>query len=227
MLSLSRTPRLKSLRSSIAVACLLALGMLLVPATPAQAASLNVDVDIIWPSILILYCYSDVDITVTSAVLAELVTGTANGDQGIAVAGPGTANATVSGTGLTADVNLGSPDTDLAPGVDLSNLALTIQDVCAIRAIQTNGGSGVQVSIAYTANTTLTNGGTGTITLTGTPQVQINGGGFGSPATFTPSGLGTTDAVDVQLILDASSADEAGTYSSAVDDNITVTATLI
>ena len=225
MTLMPRSPRHKALRSAFAMgatALLLAL-MLVMPAPTAQAASLNVDVDIVWPSILILYCYSDVDVTVTSAVLGSLFTGTASGDQGVPVAGPGAAVATLSGTDLVADVNLGSPDTDLL--VDPAAVNLILDNVCAIRAVSTAGGSGVQVDVALTANTQLLNG-TATIDLSN-PQVRVDAGAFGAPVTFTPGGLGTLHNVDVQLSLDVSGADEAGTYSSAVDDNVTVTATLI
>jgi hypothetical protein len=206
---------------------LLVLGLATLPIGRAEAANLNVDVDIVWPSILILYCYSDVDITVTSAVLGQLMTGVASGDQGVAVAGPGAANATVVGSTLVADVLLGTPDTDLL--VSEANIPLIIDNVCAIRAIGTNGGTGVQVGVAYTANTTLDSAGagTGTIDLAGAPAVRVDAGAFGSPVTFAPGGLGTLHNVDVQVNLDASNADEADTYSSAAAGNFTVTATLI
>lgn len=211
----------------VLLASLLVLGLVIVPFGQTEAASLNVDVDIVWPSMLILYCYSDVDITVTSAVLGQLMTGVASGDQGVPVAGPGTATASVSGASLLADVTLGSPDTDLS--VSEANIPLIIDNVCAVRAIATSGGAGVQVGVAYTANTTLDSAGagTGTIDLIGTPAVRVDAGAFGSPVSFTPAGLGTLHNVDVRVNLDASGADEADTYSSAAAGNFTVTATLI
>jgi len=206
---------------------LLILGLTMVPFGKTEAANLDVDVDIVWPSILILYCYSDVDITVLSADLASLLTGTASGDQSIPVAGPGVANAGLVGATLVADVTI---DSDVpALTVSEANIPLIIDNVCAIRAIATNGGGGVQVSVAYTANTTLDSAGagTGTIDLIGAPAVRVDAGAFGSPVTFAPAGLGTLHDVDVQVNLDASNADEADTYSSAAAGNFTVTATLI
>lgn len=214
------------MRRTLLVA-LLILGLTMVPFGKAEAANLDVDVDIVWPSILILYCYSDVDITVLSADLANLLTGVANGDQPVPIAGPGVANAGLVGATLVADVNLGPSVPALL--VSEANIPLIIDNVCAIRAIATNGGGGVQVSVAYTANTILDSAGagTGTIDLIGAPAVRVDAGAFGSPVAFAPAGLGTLHNVDVQVNLDASNADEADTYSSAAAGNFTVTATLI
>lgn len=209
----------------LAVGLVAVLTLFTLSPSPAQAASITTDVDIILPSILILFCYDDITVTITQANLVTL-TGAASADDDIGTAGgtvtPGVVASTLEGTVITLD-------TALPSAVDPTAILLNMLDVCGVRAIISGAATGVDVSFALTGNTTLTGSVAGSMTVN-SGGVR-NGSGAGAFADFTfPAaslGLGTVATIDVQLNLDLSSATTAGTYSSAAAGTFTVTAVII
>lgn len=201
--------------------CFLFTAAALTLVAPVQAASVTTDVDINLPSILILFCYDEIDVTITAANLATLMVGGAATGDDAATTALGTTTPAVVGTNLEGTVITLSS----ALNVNEDAVFLNLLEVCGIRAI--GNGNGVDVSVALTANTTLANTtGAGSI-LIDQAQTRANGGGAFAATYNIPDaslGLGNLNLVDVQLELDLTSASEAGDYSSAVDGTFTITA---
>lgn len=193
-------------KSLIVIACV----ALLAVAGPARAAEVTVDFDIDFPSFLILSCYDNFSLTISGDNLATIL-GASGADIGDSVtASPDTVSFDGS-TGISAGFT-NAPTTSEIDPTDLTQVPLALTNLCAVRAI---GGANDDVGISVGALNDWGNTDGGTIGLeSATPN----------PPQFTPGGLGSPQAIDVNLELDISSASQAGTYTAG---NFTVTATLL
>ncbi len=207
------------MRKFVRVACA---AMALAAAMPsgAKAASVTVDVDVTLPQLLLLYCYSDVSVTVPAQQLANLVgagvtvtaEGTAPGGAAgdTSTLGATSSNATVSGSDL--DVTLNATGGVSTTG--LTTATLNLNNVCAVRGL---ANSAVSIGIGGTSETSLSSTSSGSISITGyTP----------SPTSATIS-LGSPTAINVAMGLDLSGVTGAGNFAmSGTGNKMIVTATL-
>jgi hypothetical protein len=183
---------------SVAAAAVLATS-----ATGVQAASLSTDVDVQLPSIIALYCFDSVSVNVGAAGL-EAALG----------AGPVSLGASAEVTSLTQDLGATSSteSTNAASSVNLN-----LNNVCAFRALVTNG---VDVAVTQPADSTLTNGtafiDAAGITLASGETTDVVNTGLGLAAAATP--------VSVVIPLDLADATAPGSYSKEGLFTITVTA---
>ncbi len=184
------------------------------------AASVTLDVDVEVPSMLVLYCFDEIDVTLSSANLASLLAGVGATGDDTQTTPLGTVTPTVVGSSLQGTVV--TLDTTLAPG-DSTAVFLNLLGVCAVRAV--GSGNGVDMTIVSN-NTTLT-GPTGTILVDAVGTRRAGGAGFAAAFNIPEASLGLSNVnfVDVQLELDMSNARTAGSYSSTVDGTFTITAT--
>lgn len=184
---------------SVAAAAVLATS-----ATGVQAASLSTDVDVSLPSIIALYCYDSVSVNVS-----------ANGLSAALGAAP---NAT--GTGLGA-ATVTSLDSDLGADAEgavssmASSVNLDLNNVCAFRALVTNG---VDVTVAQATDPKLLNAAGGEIDADGISLLSA-----GSVSTGLGLGVAATP-ISVRVPLDLANASAPGTYSKADLFTVTVTA---
>lgn len=193
-------------------------------APQAQSATLQTDVDINLPSIIVLYCfdYIDVNVSATNFLTAVGATGT-TGDDTLFTNGPITAAATGTAGLLTAaPVTLNVETAGIGTTADLR-----LNGACAFRAI----GSDVEVSIATDETDLVTASGASTIEVTSAEvgdagAAPAGAAAFGATYTVPAAnlGFGNVRYIDVQLGLDFSDALESGDYSSATDGTFTVTA---
>lgn len=188
--------------------------------TVRAQASVTVDVDIDLPSILILFCFDEIDVTISAANLATLLTGVASTGEATVNTALGAVTPVVSGTTLE-----GTPVVlDTALTVDPSAVFLNLLGVCGVRAL--GAGNGVDVSVAG-VNLTLDGPGTSQITVDAVAtRDNAVGGAFGPTFNIVEAnlGLGNVRLIDAQLELDLSSAQEAGTHSSGTAGTFTITA---
>lgn len=223
-----------------AAALVLAAICLLVSAPPAQAqATGTTDLDIVLEPLCILFYYSEIDVTLSAAVMSDLITdatltaGTSANGVAHFQADEGTAAVTATaGTDLDATL---TPPGALAVGVDLANLDLNILNCAAVRCLASSTSSTYDIEIqrgdgvAAPANITLTEPTNGdTILITDSGIRNSGGGGFNAeatPITNTAGGLATADLLDCQVTLDMSNADTGDTYTSAAGTDFTVTLT--
>lgn len=179
-----------------------------------HAASVGVDVDITLSSILILYCYNDINVTITGAALAEVLHGSATYSDGNGFAKGGvTATANGASTALEADLGITSDTTNTAFSGNLASVDLDLLNICAVRAIASS-------ATGVTVGAVLNNG-----TLSGTSSnITIVSVGV-TPATIGTGslGLGTLNPIKATLELNLSTADLAETYTGA-SSTFTVTA---
>ena len=172
----------------------------------ATAASVGVSVDITIPSVMILYCFTGVNVNVSATDLAT-VAGAASG-------------AVTTGTAPTVSITptTGSIDATLTglntAGTNLSSVTLTLNDVCAYRAI----GTDVDVTLPGGASFsgTLSDGGTSAITMSN-PLVQVASSGFASSQSgVAASGLGTPVSIDLRATLDLSGVTSAASHTGGL-----------
>lgn len=184
---------------SVAAAAVLATS-----ATGAQAASLSTDVDVSLPSIIALYCYDSVSVSVDADGLTAAL-----GDAPV-TAGLGSTSIDSFTADLGADANGGI----VAPATSVD---LQLNNVCAFRALVT---SGVSVSVAEAADPTLVNA---TV-----PAAVINATGVElTTAAEVTTGLGLAAAptpISVKVPLDLTDASAPGTYSKEELFTVTVSA---
>lgn len=176
-------------------------------------AQVNVDVNITLNGIVILDYYSQIDVTIPSAVLGGLFncTGTVTAGQACDQGSTGALVATGNASQLTATpTDVPTP----GPGGSPANVPLVLEDVWAVRAIAT-AGQNVNVGITATGGP-LVNG-SASIAI-GSPSV--------SPASFAPPGLVNPTYGDVTLGLNLTNATLAGTYSSVSGQDYTLNVTL-
>lgn len=130
------------------------LALLATAGTPAKAASVNVDMDITLSGIVILYCYSPIHVSVSSAELLKAMTGGSSTD-GIQVGATSPAATHTAGTTLKAAIGLTT--TPATPTLN-STVKLQLENVCGVRAI---GGATGNVTVSIpTVSTDLLGGGT-------------------------------------------------------------------
>lgn len=184
---------------SVAAAAVLATS-----ASGAQAASLSTDVDVSLPSIIALYCYDSVSVNVSANGLSAALGAAPN------ATGTGLGAATV--TALDSDLGADAQGAVAAMG---SSVDLKLNNVCAFRALVTNG---VDITVDPAATPTLTNAAGGEIDATGitliTPGTVSAGLGLGVAAT----------PISVNVPLNLANASAPGTYSKADLFTVTVTA---
>jgi hypothetical protein len=202
-------------------ATLLLAGTALFGSGNASAQNAVVDLNVTLSPITILYYFSRVDVTVSSAAMANLLCGSgaasaiyntsaANCDVGAS----GSLAATGSATGLTANGNIGTTP----GGFNAAAVPLTLQNVWAVRAI---GGAtaNTTVSVAIGASNTLTLNGAASApkivisnpTVSTTPNVSGNGT---TAVTFADPGLVNAQPGNVSLVLDLTNATSPGTYET-------------
>ncbi|MEM1180992.1 MAG: hypothetical protein AAGM22_21810 [Acidobacteriota bacterium] len=215
MPTFAETPR--SPRPIRRLSASMALLFLLVPFS-AHGASVTTDIDIDLPSIVILSCFDQIDVSITAANLASLLVGApATGDEALTTP-LGTVTPSVVGTDLE-----GNPVTlDTSLSADPSSIFLNLLGVCGVRAI--GNGGGVDVSIVG-ENLTLA-GPSGSIVVDSVRTRRGGGAAFGPSFNIADAnlGLGNVNLVDVQLELDLADARQAGDYSSPAAGTFTITA---
>jgi len=190
-------PMSKFIKSAAAAA------VLATSATGVQAASLSTDVDVQLPSIIALYCYDSVSVNVGAAGL-EAALG----------AGPVSLGASAEVTSLTQDLGASS---STASAEAVSSVNLNLNNVCAFRALVTNG---VDVAVTQPEDSRLMNGtafiDAAGITLASGDTTDVVNTGLGLAAAATP--------VSVVVPLDLADATAPGNYAKAGLFTITVTA---
>ncbi len=182
---------------SVAAAAVLATS-----ATGVQAASLSTDVDVQLPSIIALYCYDSVSVNVG-----------AGGLEAALGAGPVSLGASAQVTSLTQDLGATSSE---QTSTAKSAVTLNLNNVCAFRALVTNG---VDVVVTQPADSKLMNGtafiDAAGITLASGNTTDTVNTGLGLGAAATP--------VSVKIPLELKDATTPGNYSKAGLFTITVT----
>jgi len=184
---------------SVAAAAVLATS-----ATGTHAASLSTDVDVSLPSIIALFCYDSVTVNVDANGL--------NAALGAAPTG-GLGSATV--TSFTPDLDAAS-NAPAAPGTDVD---LRLNNVCAFRALVTNG---VDVAVSQNA-TAMAHGSVEGAQI----DVAANSIALHNTAATINTGLGLTAAptpISVVVPLDLANATAPGSYSQSDLFTVTVTA---
>jgi hypothetical protein len=177
----------------------------------AQASG-QTDVTIDFPPLIILFYYSQVDVTITTAALAGIVTGGA-GDTAID-------QGTVAATAFTDNLAIDTTTGFTSPGT----VDLTLEEAWAVRAIGDSTGTG-DIEVAVTLDTAiLTNPATDTITINSVTTSENGLGVYGASTTFAAQGLGTAVLGDVRLNLDLTAANSSGLYSGG---QFTITASAL
>jgi len=196
---------MKNLMKSVAAAAVIATSA---TGAVAQQASLSTDVSVSLPEVIVLSCFDSVAVNVSAAALS---TAAGIGDTEEVLAG-------VAETAVGTDGQL-TVGLDAASGAAAINSAvnLAINNVCAFRALVTNGvdvtvanGTGVN-SLDLVGSTGGESIGFGTVALTTAASV---------PATSLGLGVAPTP-ISVSVPLDLANATAAGTYTAA--DAFTVT----
>jgi hypothetical protein len=179
--------------------------LIIAPAAARAQASGQTDIDIDLPDIVILHYFSQVQVSISSAALGNVLTGVPGDsaiDEGAVTAGPG---------GFTQDLGMGpSP----LPGADPSAVLLTLQNAWAVRAISLAGGTDTQVSITIDDN--LLDHITTAAFIQITAGAVSDGVSTGPTIQFPAPGLANPQLGDIQLTLDLSTASNAGLYEQGL-----------
>ena len=175
-------------------------------ASPSQAqVTGTTDIDIDFPPLLILFYYSNVDLTISAANLEAVV---------LSVANPVDRGTHNTGTSFTTDLAIDS-STNFN-----STVTLTLQNAWAIRSVG-NAGTQVQVTVALTDDTLLHSGGGGeSLVLSNIQTTESVGATSGAVVTFAHQGLGTAVTGDISMDVSLANAGLAGSYE---DGEYTVT----
>jgi len=198
--------------ASCVVALLAVVAMLVAPATDARAqATGTVNVSVDFPSLVILYYFSDIDVTITEPVLASYLTdgaGDAINESSVAVSASHTSPAT-----LFDDFDAAMSPTPLVNSI--SDVFVPLQNAWAVRSIGRPGGTNTQVDIqSVTPSLTGSNG--GAMNLDGVTLRPSGGVGIGSATvSFLPAGLLNPQMGDIVLELDITGATTEGSYTGA------------
>lgn len=185
--------------------------------TQANAqASVDIDVDITLSSFAILYCFNDIDVTVTGATLARLAETSLGAGAATENAVAVTATQAVAGTFNAGDIDATMDIANNLPATssDLSSVNLNLNNVCAVRGLL-SAAEDVDVTVANTGGPLV--GPTSNITVNGITA---------TPATIGSLTLGTPTTIDVVMDLDMSAVDQTGTFNGPADV-VTVTATIV
>ena len=176
-----------------AVATMLAAGLF--ATTSATAAQLDVDVDVTIPNVLILYAYTDIDLTYSAGEFAALLDSTCTADDCASTDPALTATQTGVITGNTADLDI---ESDLP--VAGTSASITIANSWAVRAL---GYGTFNASVAPAAGN------------------EPAASGFDiSPTTGTPSMTATTGEVSFDVDLTSTDLDDG-----LLEANYTITVT--
>lgn len=182
----------------------------LLPATASAQATATgtMALDIRLPNIVILYYYSNVRVDIAAN---DLFSGNEN-EVDVGAYGPG--------SGLSPDLAFTVPGVDSGGNPDLSNVALTLNNSWAVRALSTSGN----VTVAFSADSASLSGGSGTIGIASVGIDSTNAGAPGSssdpvatPAqiTFASPGLASYEMGDLLMGLDLSTAGSTGSYTGS------------
>jgi hypothetical protein len=182
------------------------------------AAQVDVDVNITLNGLVILNYYSQIDVTIPSAVLGGLFScaggGSISAPGGVAC-NQGSAGA-VTATGTATQLTAAPTDVPTpGPGTTPSAVPLVLEDVWAVRAI---ANSGQTVGVTVTAGVEALTNGAASIAIAGATV---------APASFAPPGLVNPTYGDVTLTLNLANATLAGAYSSLSGDDYTLDVTLL
>jgi hypothetical protein len=198
------------MRKLITAAALVMALVLLAPAQAQAQASGDVDVAITVNGLVILYYYDNVDVTIPSSVMTQLLgTDAADADATWASSVDATyVDAT------TLSVDNGAPDSATTPALP-SGITLTIENAWSIRTLMGAGGSVTVSASANVAN--LSGGASGTIGV----------GGAACQGTCTVNGpqpLTTVHSGNVNLTgLDFTTVTAVDTFSAAAAYTVTAT----
>lgn len=173
----------------------------------SAAAQASVDIDITLQGITILHYYSNLDVTIDSTALAQML-----GYAGSEV-DEGTAGAiTVSAYAFSGDADLASNIT--APTGDPSAVDLTIQNAWAVRSITAAGTNTVTTAIT---DGILSHSVQGAGTDIGISNARVSDGtSTGASIQFNSPGLVNPQYGDVILQLDMTTATHTGEYQDGV-----------
>lgn len=194
------------MKRTLTLCILLAAAALLMPSQ--AAAQVNVDIDITLQGVTILHYYSNLDVTIDSTALTQML-----GYAGTTVdEGVPSAAITVSAFPFSGDADL--PTDITAPTNDPSAVDLTIQNVWAVRSITAAGTNTVTTAIT---DGTLSHSvqGAGTDILISNARVT-DGVSTGASIQFNSPGLINPQYGDVILELDMSTATYTGDYVDGV-----------
>lgn len=196
-------------KCSTAIFMLFGFGLATAPSSVYAQASGGMDLDITVNPLILLYYYGNVDVTISTAALAGIVTGgtgDAAFDEGVSTVNAFTPDLAVAGTS-----SFTSPT---AVNLDMTN-------AWAVRALG-NGSNNVRVSVALTDNTLIhATSPTDQITVSSIGTRRTGVGAYAANVDFAPQGLGTRIFGDVRMTLDLSAATKSGVYNDAV---VTITA---
>ena len=204
----------KKLLATASVATMVASG-------PSFAADLQTDVDVTLPNVVALYCYDQVNVSVSAANFLTAVGSTVGATGAKQSTNTSTTNATAAAGTWTAA--LSGLDTESAgSGAVSDDVDLVMTGVCAFRAITTTKAT-VQID-PIAAGQELMNGTTDKITV-GTPVASDDGSTFAASYDVAQANLGFSviRPITIKLPLDLSAAKKAGTYSSTTAGTFKVT----
>lgn len=182
----------------------------------AQAASVSIDIDVQLPEILVLYCYSDVSVTITSGVFSTIFAAGSTADPDGAYVTLAT-NPDASTSGANLDVDLDAT-TDPAIGTPTTTATLNLNDICAVRGITSDG----TVDVTATGPTQFDPGTAGGTALTGADGTGSIAVGTITASTAGTVSLGALTAINVSMPLDFANVTGAGNF--AVNNPLVVTA---
>ena len=186
--------------------CSLALAIGFFGVGTANAAEGTTTIDITLEPVVILHYFSDIDLTITSEAISQVISGAAGGavDEG---------TFTVAAGGYPLSYNAAiSPDTS----GDANSATLTIENAWAVRSLSSNN---VTVAIAI-GTATLNGGSSGSITMSN--PVVDDGTSSGTSIQFASPGLVVPRDGDVQLDLSFASVTGGGAFTGG---QFTITAT--
>ena len=164
------------------------------------------DIDISFPPLIILFYFSNVDVTISAADLEGLVLSAANPVD----TGTGAGSGFSSDLAIDATINFTNP----------TSVNLDLLNSWAVRAV--GNGNQVQVSVDHACggcDAVLEHSALGgeDITISGSQITSPSGGAFGgSSVNITPAGLGTAIFGDIRLVLDLTNAALAGDYLDGI-----------
>jgi len=186
--------------------CLLACTAVVLAPSDAEA-QVNVDIDITMQGITILHYYSNIDLTIDSTALTQMIGFAGDVDEGT----PSGA-ITVSAHPFSGDADL--PTDITAPTNDPSAVDLTIQNAWAVRSITAAGTNTVSTSIT---DGTLSHSVQGAGTDIGISNARVTDGvSTGASIQFDSPGLLNPQFGDVILELDMTTATHTGEYQDGV-----------
>ena len=190
---------------------LLALGLIMNQLHAQVGGTANVEID--FPPLIVLYFFGDIEMEITTAALAEIVTGR----QGDTAIGEDVIKKMT--TVLPGDLAISGTKNFINPII----VNLDFPNFWGVRAVANSEGADVRVKVVL-KNGILKGPGQGnTLTLNSVSIRSPPGSGsFANFTDITPAGVGTLIRGDVRLAFDLSAVAREGHYS---DGDFTITAT--